>query len=559
MADMTDILSGATPIDDETEDAAPVQPVQQGDDDQGDDNPVAPSSADQPVSPQPGPAPVQQAAPSPQQPAPPPVAQTKSGPWGNLMMSVLSGIAGAGEHARTFGQGLAGGAQGVEAYQQQQEENQNQQQQLAMQRQKLAMDQQQSTDTHANAQAQLAMTQAQIANLNRQYALAPKSLQDVIDQKDMEAGAQLTADGVPTVGEGLSKADAMSTVMAHRNADPNSALQYVMHQDGNGNFNVYQITNPNQLNAQPVDVTIGYDPKGQPITKNYGANTISIAQRMNVEANALTNYVNQQNDLAKFSKEQQIETSQAGPRAYAAASAQVRAQQAAMSAPKDSNGNWNPSSEPVMLVNGNLDPSQLSKRSKSYDQTLSLANQYSLETTGKPFDIAQAQTDYKYANQRSTQDTLNKINALTDPQGAISIVAQAAQKLPQGSVIGLNDLINQVKTQFGSAAASNAHVALTDLADNYSQIMGAGTGTDAGRQLAQSLVQSKYSKDQINGSLNYIAQTLAARKGAIIGNNRYLQKQYGASQPAQQRGGQQFSAFSSDGKYGWNGSQWVAR
>jgi hypothetical protein len=181
-----------------------------------------------------------------------------------------------------------------------------------------------------------------------------------------------------------------------------------------------------------------------------------------------------------------------------------------------------------------------------------------METTGKPFDIAQAQTDYKYANQKSTQDTLNKINALTDPQGAISIVAQAAQQLPQGKVISLNDLVNQVKTQFGSAAASNAHVALTDLADNYSQIMGAGTGTDAGRQLAQSLVQSKYSSDQLKGSLGYIQQTLAARKGAIIGNNRYLQKQYGVSQPAQQ-GGQQFSAFSSDGKYAWNGSQWVAR
>jgi hypothetical protein len=175
----------------------------------------------------------------------------------------------------------------------------------------------------------------------------------------------LSADGFPTVGENLSKSDAMATIMAHRNSDPNSALQYVTHQNGNGSWNVWKVTDPNKLNDSDLDVTIGYDSNGKPITKSYGANTITAAQRMNVEANALTNYVNQQNEITKFQKEQQIETAQAGPPAYATASAQVRAQQAAMTAPKDANGNWNPSSEPVMLVNGTLDPSQLSKRSKS--------------------------------------------------------------------------------------------------------------------------------------------------------------------------------------------------
>jgi len=50
---------------------------------------------------------------------------------------------------------------------------------------------------------------------------------------------------------------------------------------------------------------------------------------------------------------------------------------------RDSFGNWVPSSIPVMLAEGKIDPTQLSG-SKDYNRTLESANQYSLEKFGKP-------------------------------------------------------------------------------------------------------------------------------------------------------------------------------
>lgn len=550
MADMQDILSGSGPDDgqdDGAQDAstqgAPVQtgPTTVTVNAQPDDQALQ-TTPDETTSTIPyqqtqnGPVQTQspQTQPSPQQQAAPQAAPAKpASPWQKILMGALAGMSGVGPHDHTFGQGLAGGARGSMQYNQQQQEQQNQQQQLDMQRQRLTMEQQQSTDNHATAQAQLAMTQAQVANLHRAYNLAPKTLQDVIDQKDTEAGAQLTADGVPTVGEGLSKQDALSTIMAHRNADPNSALQYIMHQDGNGGFNVYKIADPNKLNDAPVDVTIGYDASGKPITKNYAPNTVSIAQRMNVESSALTNYVNQQNSLSQFQKEQQIETAQAGPRAYATASAQVRAAQAGGTAPKNADGSWNQSSLPVMLVNGQMDPSQLSKRSKDYDQQLSLANQYSLATTGKPFDIAQAQSDYRTATNQQTQSTLKLINGITEQGGALDIAANAAQALPKGFFTPVNKLFNATATTFGSQQETNFHTAMLGLADEYSKVMGGGVSSDTGRQQALNILQAGYSKGQMDGAINTLRQDVAARKTAIVGNNRYLQNQYGGQQPQQ--------------------------
>lgn len=491
-------------------------------------------------------------APNVSQPDTTQVAGPTVSPWKRILMGALVGMAG-GADGKNFAQGLAGGTQASLNYVQQQHENQVQQQQVEMQKQRLAMEQTQAADSHALSTQQLAVAQAQLAKLHLDYQLAPKSLQDVMDQKDMQAGTQLTAEGVPTVATGLNKADAYSTITAHRNADPNSALQYVMHQTPDGKFTVWQVTDPGKLNGAAVDVTIGYDPKGNPITKTYGPGSITTAQRMNLEANALNNYVNQQNELAKFTQEQKVITSQTGARAYATESARVKADMAALSAPKDANGNWNPSSLPVMLVDGNMDPSQLSKRSKDYDAKLQLANQYSLQRYGKPFNIAQATNDFKYAQNTQTQNTLKMINGMTEPGGSIAIAQKAAQGLPEHWFTPVNKLFNASRTISGNPAETNFHAAMLGLADEYSKIMGGGQPTDTGRQQALDILKSSYSKGQINGGIGILLNDIAARKKAIIGTNSYLMRQYGqtASGPATPTGAT-MQVPGTDGKMHWS-------
>jgi hypothetical protein len=59
-----------------------------------------------------------------------------------------------------------------------------------------------------------------------------------------------------------------------------------------------------------------------------------------------------------------------------------------------------------MMVEGLMDPAQLSKRAKSYGATIAAANAYSMQKYGKPFDTAKASADYKFASDKGTQNTL---------------------------------------------------------------------------------------------------------------------------------------------------------
>jgi hypothetical protein len=174
-----------------------------------------------------------------------------------------------------------------------------------------------------------------------------------------------------------------------------------------------------------------------------------------------------------------------------------------------------------------MDPSQLSKRSKNYNQALIAANDYSMKTLGKPFDIAQAGTDYKYANQQGTKNTLNMIRGMTEPGGAIDIANKAAAALPQFDSGVANKVFNATATQFGSTEATNFHTAMLGLADEYSKVMGGGVSSDTGRQQALDILKNNYSKGQLQGAINIMRQDIAARSKAMIGDNRYLQNEYG--------------------------------
>lgn len=214
--------------------------------------------------------------------------------------------------------------------------------------------------------------------------------------------------------------------------------------------------------------------------------------------------------------------------ANAKAEAQAKADVAVGSSHLE-NGDWNPASLPVGLVEGTVDPSQLSKRGATYSAQLEDANRYSLSKYGKPFDIAKAQADYTYAKNPQTQNTLRMINGMTEPNGAIQIAQEAAKNLPQFNSATLNKVFNAAATEFGSAEASNFHTAMLGLADEYSKVMGGGISSDTGRQQALDLLKAAYSKGQLAGAISIMQRDLSARKNAIVGDNRYLQRQFGGS------------------------------
>ncbi|HWF03823.1 MAG TPA: hypothetical protein VHA06_09060, partial [Candidatus Angelobacter sp.] len=67
----------------------------------------------------------------------------------------------------------------------------------------------------------------------------------------------------------------------------------------------------------------------------------------------------------------------------------------------------------MRLYEGLDDVSQLSKRARTYDAEIEAADRYGMKTYGKHFDAAKAQSDYGYAKNVGTQNTLKYLNSLT--------------------------------------------------------------------------------------------------------------------------------------------------
>lgn len=187
------------------------------------------------------------------------------------------------------------------------------------------------------------------------------------------------------------------------------------------------------------------------------------------------------------------------------------------------------------LVEGSLDPSQLSKRGADYSSLLQSANQYSLQKYGKSFDAAKAQADYKFASNPSTQNTLKYLNSLTGADnkgGNLGDLVTLSNSITRTNFPSLNDAAGWARMQAGDPAMAAYHTNITEVADQVAKILqggGSGAGTsDAKLKQASDLFRQGFNKQQIVAVASTLRELLTNRKTELIGDNRYLQRQYGA-------------------------------
>jgi hypothetical protein len=188
------------------------------------------------------------------------------------------------------------------------------------------------------------------------------------------------------------------------------------------------------------------------------------------------------------------------------------------------------------LVEGTMDPSQLPRRSAAYLQILDKANAYSQQKYGKPFDIAQATTDYKFANEPATQNTLKYLNSLTGSQagkGNLDKLVSQSDALSRTDFPALNNAEAWARLQTGDPQIAGYRTTVLEVADQVAKILqggGTGSGTsDTKLQQAASLFSIGFTKDQMRQTASDLRDLLGNRKRELIGGNRYLQKQFSGS------------------------------
>lgn len=189
------------------------------------------------------------------------------------------------------------------------------------------------------------------------------------------------------------------------------------------------------------------------------------------------------------------------------------------------------------LITGGLAPAELSKRATgagAYNDVLTAANKMSMATTGKPFNIAKADRDYKYANQTRTQDTLNYFKSLVGTDdgtgklsgGNLDELQSASNKIDRTDFPALNNAEAWAKLSTGNVDMANFQAVTTEVADQVAKILqggSTGSGTsDAKLQQASNLFKTGFSKDQITGIISTLKPLLINRAKSVIGDNPYL-------------------------------------
>jgi hypothetical protein len=191
------------------------------------------------------------------------------------------------------------------------------------------------------------------------------------------------------------------------------------------------------------------------------------------------------------------------------------------------------------LVEHNMDPEQLSKRatkgSDSYNRILEAANTYSMNKFGVPYDIAQATTDYKQAQNPQVQATLKLLNSV-GPN--LQEVLNASNKLPRTQYPALNDVQAWARLQTGNPDITAFHTAAVEVGDQIAKILQGGTGSstsDAKLKQASDILNSSFTPQQLQANITTLNELLGNRKAAIIGDNSYLKKQFSpqAQNPSQ--------------------------
>ncbi len=242
------------------------------------------------------------------------------------------------------------------------------------------------------------------------------------------------------------------------------------------------------------------------------------------------------------------------------------------------------------LVNGQLAPTELSKRATgnaSYNDVLNAAKLYSQATTGKDFNISQADRDYKFATNINTQSTLNYLGSLVgqaDPTtgkftgGNLGDLQTLSNQVTRTNFPALNNAAAWARYSAGDPQIAAFQATATEVADQVAKILqggGTGSGTsDAKLQQAVNLFNTGFSKAQLTATINALKPLLANRAKSMVGDNPYLSDyadQFGFSkdqQAAQAQQSQQTApsattiqkgstAHYNGATYNFDGTQWV--
>ena len=147
--------------------------------------------------------------------------------------------------------------------------------------------------------------------------------------------------------------------------------------------------------------------------------------------------------------------------------------------------------------------------------------------TGGTWSAVKAESQYEYAKNAKTQNTLNLLTTMQAPGGSIDIAKKEFDNIP-GKIDEktFNKILTGGITEFGGKSVTNFQAAMTSLADEYAQVLQGGAATETTLKQAKDLIQAAYTKNQGAGAFDVIQRDMAARQKGMVRDNPALTQMY---------------------------------
>ena len=259
--------------------------------------------------------------------------------------------------------------------------------------------------------------------------------------------------------------------------------------------------------------------KGSPLTKMENDPTMFAGDKLPASMAYLQSKVNDPDPATASRASRLLSTAKVAQKTQLAMKASEKATDQAIQ-------DGDPNAAAKLLVDGTVAPSQIiSSRKPEFAQKA-----FTAAAQMRPgWDARKAEADFKVASSPAQVAFFGSAKSLTDPGGTLDQLKAAGNDIPGGKIPVFNSIADAIKASTGSGPiAKYASIAL-GVADDYSKVMGGGSGSDTSRTQALQLISAKQSPEQRAASIEGIRGAVGSQANSRIGNNAVMQKMYGGS------------------------------
>jgi hypothetical protein len=183
-----------------------------------------------------------------------------------------------------------------------------------------------------------------------------------------------------------------------------------------------------------------------------------------------------------------------------------------------------------LLTSGQATLSELKARGSTPD--FIAKSLYAAHQEDPSFNAIAAEAQFNVAKSQANTGFFGSAGSLVSKGGTLDQLQEAAKAIPQNQIPVFNTIEDAMKAATGDGPIAKYASLAVGASDDYSKVMGGGTGSDTSRAQAFKLLGMNQSPAARGGSIEGIRGAVGSQMESRIGANPTMQRMYGSQLPA---------------------------